>query len=221
MWALDNSQGFAQKNKKYYQTCYSYHRYFWKRGINCNIIDRNADLSKYNLVIAPMLYMVDEQTIKNFESYVKGGGTLYATYALGMVNETDLCYLGGFPAGKLKDVFGIWNEEIDTLYPNQTGEVACNGKKYTAYDYCEIIHSRGAKVLATYSKDFYDGEPAATVNEYGLGKAYYQAFRDGDDFKSVILNRIVDELGVCKNLPCSEDGLPFAVSAHTRTDGEK
>ena len=220
MWALDNSQGFAQKNKKYYQTCYSYHRYFWKRGINCDIIDRNADLSKYKLVIAPMLYMVDEQTIESFESYVKGGGTLYATYALGMVNDTDLCYLGGFPAGKLKEVFGIWNEEIDTLYPDQTGEVDCDGKRYTAYDYCEIIHARGAKVLATYSQDFYEGEPAATVNEYGLGKAYYQAFRDGDDFKSVILNRIVDELGVCKNLPCGEDGLPFAVSAHTRTDGE-
>lgn len=220
MWALDNSQGFAQKNKKYYQTCYSYHRYFWKRGMNCDIIDRNADLSKYKLVIAPMLYMVDEQTIESLESYVKGGGTLYATYALGMVNDTDLCYLGGFPAGKLKDVFGIWNEEIDTLYPDQTGGVSCNGKQYTAYDYCEIIHARGAKVLATYSQDFYEGEPAATVNEYGLGKAYYQAFRDGDDFKSVILNSIVGELKLKRGIPSGEDGLPFAVSAHTRTDGE-
>ncbi|MGN0814132.1 MAG: beta-galactosidase [Candidatus Coproplasma sp.] len=220
MWALDDSQGFAAKNKKYYETCYSYHRFFWKRAINCDIVDRNADLSKYKLVIAPMLYMVDERTQGSFESYVKGGGTLYATYALGMVNETDLCYLGGFPAGKLKEVFGIWNEEIDTLYPGQTGEVTMDGQKFEVRDYSEIIHARGAKVLATYSKEFYAGEPAATVNEYGKGKAYYQAFRDCDDFKSAVLDSIANELKLVRNLPSGKDGLPFAVSAHTRTDGE-
>ena len=35
-----------------------------------------------------------------------------------MVNENDLCYLGGFPGAGLREVFGIWNEEIDTLAPD-------------------------------------------------------------------------------------------------------
>lgn len=220
MWALDDSQGFAAMNKKYFETCYSYHRFFWKHAINCDITDRNADLSKYKLVIAPMLYMVDERTEKNLSDYVENGGTLYATYALGMVNETDLCHLGGFPAGKLKQVFGIWNEEIDTLYPEQSGEVERCGKKYTAKDYCEIIHVRGAQTLASYSADFYAGEPAATVNAYGKGKAYYQAFRDTGDFKEEILWKIAEDLNITRNLPCGKGGLPYGVSAHTRTDGE-
>lgn len=220
MWALDDSQGFAAKDKKYLETCYAYHRYFWKRGINCDIVDRNADLSGYKLIVAPMLYMTDARTEESLTSYVENGGTLYATYALGMVNDTDLCHLGGFPAGKLKEVFGIWNEEIDTLYPDQTGEVTFRGKKYIAHDYCELIHARGAKVLAEYAKDFYAGYPAATVHTYGKGKAYYQAFRDGGDFKDELLSDISEELNLYKNPPSSKDGLPFGVTAHTRTDGE-
>ena len=54
---------------------------------------------------------------------------------LGIVNETDLCHLGGFPVGRLKDVFGVWNEEIDSLYPEERGEVEMDGVKYTQRDY--------------------------------------------------------------------------------------
>lgn len=36
------------------------------------------------------------------------------TYWTGIVNESDLCYLGGFP-GPLRNLLGIWAEEIDCL----------------------------------------------------------------------------------------------------------
>ena len=77
-----------------------------------DIIGLTKDFDKYDLVIAPMQYMTDRAMIDKIERYVKNGGYFYATYMLGMVNETDLCYLGGFPANQLKDVFGIWNEEF-------------------------------------------------------------------------------------------------------------
>ena len=41
--------------------------------------------------------------------------TLVTTYFSGLVDENDLCFLGGFP-GPLREVTGIWAEEIDTLY---------------------------------------------------------------------------------------------------------
>lgn len=56
MWALDNSQGYIRYRKEYYETCYAYHRVFWNRGINCDVISPKADLSRYDLVVAPMLY---------------------------------------------------------------------------------------------------------------------------------------------------------------------
>ena len=215
-WALDDAQGF-QKDKLYSKTCVDYYTPLWKRGIAVDIIGPNKDFDKYDLVIAPMQYMTDRAMIDKIERYVKNGGYFYATYMLGMVNETDLCYLGGFPAEKLKEVFGIWNEEIDTLYPNERGEVEMNGQKYPQKDYAELIHANTAAVLARYTKEFYAGMPAFTVNAYGKGKAYYQAFRDDGAFTDKVISSILDELGIKPIL----SSLPKEnVTSHIRTDGE-
>lgn len=215
-WALDDSQGF-QKEKKYSKTCVDYYTPFWKRGIAVDVIGPNKDFAKYDLVIAPMQYMTSRELIDKIEKYVKDGGRVFATYMLGMVNESDLCYLGGFPAEKLKDVFGIWNEEIDTLYPDERGEVEMDGKKYVQKDYAELIHTIGATTLATYTKDFYARLSAFTVNSYGKGKAYYQAFRDDGEFIEKVISELLQELEISPTIPC----LPMqGVTAHKRTDGE-
>ena len=154
--------------------------------------------------------------LEKIRAYVEGGGTVYATYTLGMVDGTDLCYLGGFPGGVLKDVFGIWNEEIDTLTPEDRGEMTFDGKKYEIVDYSELVHLRGAKALGEYTKEFYAGMPAFTVNEYGKGKAYYQTFRDTGAFKDAALDMILKELDIKGVIPTP----PANVTAHARTDGE-
>lgn len=74
-----------------------------------------------------------------------------------------------------------------------------------------------ASTRATYTSDFYSGSAAATLNEYGNGKAYYIAFRNADDFHGEIIDRILKEKGITSDF----DGvLPKGVTAHSRTDGE-
>jgi beta-galactosidase len=209
MWALDDSQGFQKDQKKYYETCYSYYKLFWEKGVSVDIVRAESDWSGYDLVVAPMLYMVSEKTARKMADFVENGGHLYATYMLGMVNETDLCHLGGFPCGELKNVFGIWNEEIDSLYPEE--RVAVSGG-WQAKDYCELIHPRGAEVKAVYESEFYAGMPAFTVNAYGKGKAYYQAFRHVGDFAKAQMEQILRELGIVGTIPDTREG----VTAHKR-----
>ena len=209
MWALDDSQGFQKDQKKYYETCYSYYKLFWEKGISVDIVRAESDWSGYDLVVAPMLYMVSEKTARKMADFVENGGHLYATYMLGMVNETDLCHLGGFPCGELKNVFGIWNEEIDSPYPEE--RVAVSGG-WQAKDYCELIHPRGAEVKAVYESEFYAGMPAFTVNAYGKGKAYYQAFRHVGDFAKAQMGQILQELGIVGTIPDTREG----VTAHKR-----
>ena len=216
MWALDDSHGFQKNDKKYQKTCVDYYKPFWENSIGVDIIGVDSDFSKYSLIIAPMLYMVKEETIEKIEKFVKGGGAFYATYTLGMVNETDLCYLGGFPAGKLKEVFGIWNEEIDSLYPQDRGEIVYGDKTYEVVDYAEIIHLQGGESLAKYNKEFYKGKPCYTVNSYGKGKAYYQAFRDTGDFKENALIEIAKNLGIKPNILSKING----VTAQKRFDDD-
>jgi beta-galactosidase len=56
--------------------------------------------------------------------------------------------------------------------------------------------------------------PAATVNNYGKGKAYYMAFRDKrKDFIRALTNLALDEAGVA---PCMNITLPDGCTAHVR-----
>lgn len=210
-WALDDAQAFM-KDKGYWDTCLDYYKFFWDRGINVDITASHKDWSKYDLVVLPMLYMAGQETIQRIENYVNQGGQVYATYTLGMVDETDLCHLGGFPGGSLKDVFGIWNEEADTLYPEERVYVEADGERYEGKDICELIHANTAQVLARYDSEFYKGMPALTVNSFGKGKAWYQTFRDTGAFKEFALEQVCADLGITGAI----ESLPEGVTAHTR-----
>ncbi|MBR4336599.1 MAG: beta-galactosidase trimerization domain-containing protein, partial [Clostridia bacterium] len=204
--------------KNYIETVRSYYGVFWKRGINCDVIGPHDDLSSYKIVVAPMQYVADAETINNFARFVERGGALYATYTLGMVDENDLCHLGGFPGGKLREVFGIWNEEIDTLYPQDQNFCEFKGEKHKLVDYCELIHAEGAEVLAVYGDDFYRGMPVVTSNAYGAGRAYYQAARDCGTLSDAVISGIIKERGV-RTATGTVDPLGYGVSAHVREDG--
>ena len=218
-WALDMANGFQKDNKKLLPTVEKFYNALWTRGIDVDFIgaDEN-ELEKYKIIIAPMRYSISDELGKKLSDYVKNGGTLLCTYMTGMVNENDLCHLGGWPGAGLKEVFGIWNEEIDTLYPQESNSVMLlDGTTVKAVDYCEIIHSEGAEVLAYYDSDFYKGSPAVTVNRFGKGKAYYVAFRDEGEFTDRIVGKILCEA----NVTSAFDGtLPYGVTAHSRTDGD-
>ena len=216
MWALDDCQGYANVGKKYFETCYAYHRQFWQRGIDCDVISPGADLSKYKIVVAPMLYLADDQVIDNFDNYVSNGGCLYATYMLGTVDENDLCRLGGIPGGKLKEMFGLTAEEIDILYPSEVQYAEFGGKRYEIVDYAEVLRMAQAKPLAIYADEWYASTPCVTVNQHGKGKAIYQACRDRGDLAAAIFGQVLEEIGLTPLLP---DPLPHGVTAHSRTDG--
>ena len=214
-WGIDFVSAMSKNNRNYVETCINHYKPFWENSINCDVIDSDCDFDKYKLVIAPMLYMIKPGIAEKIEKYVKNGGNIVFTYVSGWVDENDLCFLGGFPGGILKDVFGIWDEELDSLRPDDYNIVkAINNKQYKAIDYCELIHANTADVLATYTMDFYKNMPALTCNNYGKGKAYYIAFRDTGEFLTDTYNAIIDELGIKRNIK----SLPYNVTAHTRED---
>lgn len=67
------------------------------------------------------------------------------------------------------DVFGVWNEEIDSLPDDMKNGIVFNGSRYDAMELCARIHPLTAEVLGTYEKDFYAGEAALTKNKFGKG----------------------------------------------------
>lgn len=195
-WAVKHFCGFNNVNRNYVAECVKWYAPFREKGVSCDVISMEDDFSKYDLVIAPFLYMLKDGTEKKIEEYVANGGNFVATYLFGLVDKNDMCFLGGFPCGNLKEVFGIWNEETDSLPEGMKNGATYNGKTYDVVHICDLIHSNGAKILGEYQSDFYAGMPALTVNSYGKGNAYYVAFRNDSDFASDFCNELIGKIGI-------------------------
>ena len=224
-WAMNDAQGPRRGDKGYLDACKHHYRAFWAQGIPVDIIDMEQDFSSYKMLIAPMLYMIRPGVDERIAEFVKNGGTLVITYWSGIVNDSDLVFLGGWPGGKLREVQGIWAEEIDVLYEGDTNTVVPttdNGLglkgEYTARDYCDLIHPETAQVLATYKSDFYAGRAALTVNAYGEGSAYTISSNNDDRFLGDFYGALAKELDMLRSLDAH---LPHGVSAQLRTDGER
>ena len=193
-WALEYSAG-PSCDLKYLDEVFGYYRALEEQNYSVDLIGVNDDLSKYEVVIAPILYMTKGSYDEKIREYVKNGGTFITTFFSGIVDEHDLVITGGYP-GHLRDILGIWVEEIDALPAGTTNAFTYEGKEYEAKLLCDIMHLEGAKALATYEKDFYANTPVLTVNEYGKGKAYYVGTRSSEDFYQTFLKERLEEKGI-------------------------
>lgn len=215
-WAIKDMQGMARDTKKYEKEVRKFYNIHLKKGINADIVFPLEDLSSYSLVVLPMYYAVSKEAGAWLKEYVKNGGTVVATYLTAYVNENTLAYLGGFPGAGLGEVFGLYAEELDTLYPTDSNAVLMkDGNKAIVKDYCELIKLTGAEVLGTYESDFYAGMPAVTVHSYGNGKAYYIGARMEEEDLIKFFTPIWSECGIKeKELP---EGVEYL--ARTAEDG--
>lgn len=195
-WAVKSFCGYNNLQRDYYHECTKWYAPFWEKGVSVDIIAMDDDYSKYDLVIAPFLYMLKDGTKERIESYVKNGGNFVTGYLSGIVDKDDLCFLGGFPADNLKNVFGIWVEETDSLPDGMKNVVEFNGKEYDAINFCDILHASSAEALAEYKEDFYKNMPAVTKNRYGDGTAYYCAFANSGDFFHDFAKELISTINI-------------------------
>ncbi|WMT42228.1 beta-galactosidase [Paenibacillus sp. D2_2] len=199
-WAVGLSSG-PTVALDYVKEVHKYYDALFKMNIEVDMAGVHEDLSKYDIVIAPVMYMVKDGFAKKMEDYVAAGGTFVTTFFSGIVNENDLVTLGGYP-GELRSVLGIWAEEIDALFPDQHNQIVMKqawGELQGEYEcglLCDLIHSEGAEVLAEYGSDFYQGMPVLTVNRYGKGKAYYVASSPEAAFLDGFLANLCAEKGI-------------------------
>lgn len=207
MWGLMFTAG-PSADFKYTREIHKYYGAFARRNIPVDIIGPDGDLSKYQVVAAPALYMTDDGLARRLEEFTASGGTLITTVMSGITDENDLVVQNGYP-GKLRKLCGLRVEETDALLPGQTNRlVAESGAfkgEYPAALLCDIIRPEGAEVLAVYGDDFYAGLPALTRNTFGSGDVYYvgAGIPDGD---TSLAERLVDVV-------CAEHGIAPVIAA--------
>lgn len=219
-WAIAESCGPIQGDKGYFATALDLYRPFWELGVTVDVVSSECSLDDYKVVVAPMLYLLRPGVAEKLAAFVEQGGTLVATYLTGWVDENDLIFESGY-LGPLAEVFGIRVEEIDALYPGRPvriqpeagNDLGLEGD-YQAEVFCELIHTHGAEVLATYGDRFYAGRPAVTRNRFGKGQAIYVASRNDRKFH----RRLVSSLLSAHGIEGALSPLPEGVIAQRRGD---
>lgn len=207
-WGLEYTSG-PTSDMEYVGQIHSYYEYFYNKNIPVNMIPFDADFSRYKLIVAPVLYMVKAGMKEALEKFVQNGGTFFTTYLSGIVDQSDNVYIGGYP-GPLRELAGIWVEEVDALAPEQFNRVCFNGKNsYRCNLVCERIHLEGAESLGNYEMDFYAEEPAVTKNAFGKGQVYYTGTQMQKEGRDYVMDRICREAGV-QSLAESSTGLEIA-----------
>ncbi|MCD5201451.1 beta-galactosidase [Enterococcus casseliflavus] len=195
-WALEYTSG-PTVDLKYVEQIHRYYRYFYDQNIAVDLVPVDADLSKYKLVAAPVLYMIKEGMQERLTDFVKQGGALLTTYMSGIVDQSDNVHLGGYP-GPLRELAGIWVEEIDALAPEQSNGVSLVNEELTGTSnlVSDLIHLENAEALAHYTSNFYAGMPAVTKNTFGDGTVYYFGGQLEDQLQNQLFKTIVEETGI-------------------------
>jgi beta-galactosidase len=164
----------------------------WRDGITTDFAHPESDLSGYDLVIAPTLYLVSDAASANLDAYVSGGGVLVTTYFSGIVGGNDQIPAGASPGG-LRTVLGL---QIDEFRPLRSGESVSLSNGLTGSVWTDNIRVGNATVIATYEDGPSAGGAAITRNEYGLGTAWYLSTEFDVDSLGSVLDAAFGEAGI-------------------------
>lgn len=220
-WAMEDAQGPRNDGMFYHEAVMKSYNALKKTGVDVDIISEKQDISKYKLVIAPMLYLMREGIEDRLKQFTAKGGNLVMTYWSGIVDCTDRCHLGATPHG-LTDVLGLRRTEIDGLYDNEinhfvpTSDSFMNGT-YECRNLCDLVEVSTGKPFMEYSEEFYKGTPSAVKNEYGTGVAYYIAADVNQQFYDDLYSIIVKE---AKLEPLVNGTIPESIEVTSRFKGE-
>lgn len=213
-WALEDAAA-PWKTFDYIKEILKHYQVFWENGIEADFISMDDSLEDYALVCAPINYLYKKGYADKVRQYVKNGGLYITTYCSGIVDDTDLCFIGQHP---LEDVLGLSPEETDAPGEGFENSFVYDGKTYVTGAVCDVCRRLSStKVLSSYQGDYYAGYPVVTENAYGKGFGYYLAAETGLDFLRAFYKNMFEKAGIANPLGVS---LPYGVTV-TKREGRK
>ncbi|MEI6647684.1 MAG: beta-galactosidase [bacterium] len=214
-WALDD--GHTHPDFRYMRHLYLYYKALFEQHVNADVVNPSDDLSRYKLIFAPSLLIMDEARAAHLRRYVEQGGTLVFTVQSGLRNRDNVFHRQTLPA-YLTDLCGIEIEEQNGLKFQDTTGIAPLAGTYTKPRYAcsflfEIIKPTTATTLFTYTDHWFAGTSAVTVNRFGKGTVYYIAAVPSLEFITEFMATILPACNVKPNLTSSSSPMVESVKS--------
>lgn len=183
----------------YPEAAHTVHRLLRDRGVTCDVVHPDADLSRYSLVVVPTLYVVSDAAAAAVTAAAEAGAHVLVTYFSGISDLDDHVRLGGYP-GAFRDLLGVRVEEFFPLRVGETvrlaGELEGTGIDGTGSVWSEDARLAGAEAVLTYASGPIAGRPAVTRREVGRGVAWYLGTLPDDPTLGALLDRVTTEARV-------------------------
>jgi beta-galactosidase len=214
-WALQIQPG--QSKLTYQSHILSWYASIASAHAGVDVVQPDADLSRYKAVFAPLQYVLSEKQAANIRRFVDGGGTFVTSFRLGVKDESSQIVRTPLP-GLLRDVMGVTLKDYVPLYGEKVGVTfssPLSGPDAECALWADLLQPTSATVLARYTGP-YAGEAAITINSFGKGKAIYV----GADLDAASLARVMASLMETAGIK-SSFGIPPGVEMTMRTSGEK
>jgi beta-galactosidase len=173
-----------------------WHAALWRRGVTTDIVNPAWDLSGYEFVFAPHLYLLDSDA--HLRGYVEHGGTLVIGPYSGIVDRNDHVH-PGLP-GAIRDLIGV---RVEEFVPIPEGETIALDDGTEGQTWSEAAHALSADVVASFTD--YPSTGAIFRRSLGRGEVWYLATRPTD------LNPLLDRLGITADTP---EGLELVRRRH-------
>ncbi|WP_129336689.1 beta-galactosidase [Cellulomonas endophytica] len=191
----------------YPATVLAHYRALWRRGVTVDVVEPSADLSGYDVVVAPTLYLLSDDEAANVAAAAARGASVLVTYFSGIADEHDHVRLGGYP-GAFRDLLGVRTEEFWALGEGQTVTLDDG----TSADlWTEKVHlAEGTEAVRTFADGDLAGGPALTRRTVPAaagggrdGAAWYLATRVDADGLQAVTDAVLAEAGVRADVPAA------------------
>jgi beta-galactosidase len=200
MQSYDTRFGFqTQPNNpkfKYEHHIHDIYRGFFVHQIGVDIISENDNLTDYQLVLVPSMYLLSESTISNLKDFASTGGIVVFTPRSGVKDEFNAVVNMKLP-GVAAKFCGVEVEEYNSLVPdNQESihfELPGHEGNFVVSVWAEILELNGAEVVARYQQGEYVGKPAMTRHHFGKGQVIYIGVLSNHRFYERIASWLVSE----------------------------
>ena len=166
-------------------------------NIECDFVStKEEELSRYDMLLVPALYTVDEACLNRLKEYAAQGGYLIASFKTGFTDEKvkvrfdmqpyvlGACF--GIQYNQFTKPDGVRLKDDFTEIPEE---------EKTARVFMELLEVKGAEVLASYDHYAWEKYAAVTKNTYGKGQCIYLGCMTSGEYLKALLKRVWKEIG--------------------------
>lgn len=194
-WALElDSRPSTRLSQR--EALLAYYKPLFEMGYSVDFAHPEQNLTGYQLVIAPTVYLLSDQAIENIKSAAKHGTNFAFGQFSGAVDAEDGVRPGGHLIG-LREIFGCYSEEWHPLLPGETREISLGklGGKISGWsEHLRLLP--GAETVATYSSGELAGLPAIVSNATENSTHWYLSCTPNHEVLKTFLADIASQSGV-------------------------